>query len=359
MRVIQLVPTFSGKDAVGNDVINLDRILRAEGYESCVYAYFTAGVPDDVRVKTVFIKEDFRSDDLVIFHFAIGSGMTGLFAQLSCLKILVYHNVTPPHFFEPYNMQLAHSCCKGLQQARYLADVADRCLADSRWNKSDLRAMGYTCPIDVLPIIVPFDEYRVQPNQRILDLYAKGAGANVVFVGRVAPNKCLHDVIKAFMQYKLLFDSRSRLFLVGAKGNTEPYYGSLINYVDKLGVEDVYFTGSVPFEDLLAYYRIADVFLCQSEHEGFCVPLVEAMFFGVPVVAYDSTAIRETLGGGGVVLESKDAAETAAVIHRVITDQDLNSAVVSNQYARLEDFRFDVIKSTFLKIIEDVLRGNS
>ena len=120
---------------------------------------------------------------------------------------------------------------------------------------------------------------------------------NILFTGRVVPNKKQEDVIEAFYYYKRFIQPKSRLILVGSFAGIDKYHDQLEAYVNKLGLEDVIFTGQIKFDEILAYYQLADLFLCMSEHEGFCVPIVEAMYFNVPVIARDTSAIAWTLAG--------------------------------------------------------------
>jgi len=168
-------------------------------------------------------------------------------------------------------------------------------------------------------------------------------------VGRIAPNKRQENVIRAFYQYRKL-NPDSRLILVGSYLGMENYYQRLVKYAKALGIEDdVVFTGHIKFSEILAFYHVADAFVCMSEHEGFCVPLVEAMFFNVPVIAYDTSAISDTLGGSGVLLDSNDPVFTAHVINRVLTDEKLRESIVEGQKKRLEDFSYERIKDIFEK----------
>ena len=156
--------------------------------------------------------------------------------------------------------------------------------------------MGYTCPIDVCPILIPFSDYEKEPDRRVLRRYKGDGKTNLLFVGRIAPNKKQENVIRAFYFYHKYYSPDSRLFLVGSWSGMESYYERLCDYVKALGIaEHVVFTGHIRFDEILAYYHLADVFLCMSEHEGFCVPLVEAMYFHVPIVAYSCAAVPDTL----------------------------------------------------------------
>ena len=275
---------------------------------------------------------------------------------MHCRKVMVYHNVTPPQFFEEYSVKAAQLCQNGLEGASYLADKVDYCLAVSEYNKQDLIRMGYTCPIDVLPILIPFDDYAKTPSQQVIDRYSDGY-TNLIFTGRIAPNKRQEDVIRAFYDYKKFYNPKSRLILVGGHNGMERYYHRLKSYINALELEDVVFPGHIKFDEILAYYKIADVFLCQSEHEGFCVPLVEAMYFDVPVVAYDSSAIAGTLGGGGFLLKDKNPVDTAGVINRVVTDEALRTQIIKNQQARLADFDHKVIEAQFKTYLDTFING--
>ena len=246
----------------------------------------------------------------------------------------------------------------GLKGACFLADKVDYCLADSEFNKQNLRELGYKVPIDVLPIIIPFDDYKKEPNQDIMEKYKDGKH-NIIFTGRIAPNKYHQDIITAFACYKKYYDSEARLFLVGSYKETDTYYRKLKKYVELLAVEDIVFTGHIKFEEILAYYRVADVFVCMSEHEGFCVPLVEAMFFGIPIIAYNCTAVPITLGDGGILIDKKNPIETAALINRLISDNVLRDRIRENQKKQLEDFQYEKITGMFHKYLENFINSQN
>lgn len=208
--------------------------------------------------------------------------------------------------------------------------------------------------MEVLPILIAFDDYKKEPDKKIIKAYDDD-WVNVVFTGRVAPNKCPEDIIAAFYYYKKNIQPKSRLFLVGRYDGMPAYKTQLDVYVKQLGLEDVYFTGHVKFDEILAYYHIADVFVCLSEHEGFCVPLVEAMYFGVPIIAYDSTAIGDTLGGSGLLLQDKSPAIVGEAIRLVAENKELRDRLVMGQKERLKDFAHDKIKKNFLEIMQKFL----
>lgn len=351
MRVIQIIPTLAYGDAVGNDTLALEKVLKDMGYKTQIYAESIAPPLDAKAALDIRKLQGLNEKDVLIYHLSTGSQLNFDFAEYKCRKIIIYHNITPPDFFRRYDNFFEQICRWAIEGARFLADKADYCLADSLFNKCNLEEMGYKTPIDVLPIIIPFDEYNKKPDQDILKKYQDGRH-NIVFTGRVAPNKCHQDIIAAFACYKKYYDSDARLFLVGSYRESDTYYRKLKKYVDLLGVEDVVFTGHIKFEEILAYYHVADVFLCMSEHEGFCVPLVEAMFFGIPIIAFNSTAVPMTLGDGGILVDKKDPIETAALINKVISDSKLQHFIRENQKRKLKDFQYEKIVGMFCSYLE-------
>ena len=159
---------------------------------------------------------------------------------------------------------------------------------------------------------------------------------NILFVGRMIPNKRIEDVIRAFHAYKRWFNPRSRLLLVGSHGGFERYLAMVHDFVARLGAADVHMLGHVSNEELAAYYEIADVFLCASEHEGFCVPLMEAFHMGVPVVAHAATAVPATMDGGGVLFGHKDPIEIAGILDALVSNASLRESVLAKQDAALD-----------------------
>jgi len=355
MKIIQIMPTIAFGDAVSNDALALMDILAGLGYETAIYA---ENVDERLNMKYIYRFKDLprpKEKDVVIYHMSTGSGLAYQIESMNCRKIMIYHNVTPPLYFAGYSAVLCELTQKGVEQVKYLADKFDYCLADSEYNKQDLLEYGYTCPIDVLPIIIPFEDYYKMPNQDIADLFGKDNNTNILFLGRIAPNKKQEDIIAAFYQYKRYYNPTARLFLVGAHGGMEEYYARLQKYVLALDLRDVYFTGHISFADILAYYQIADVFLCLSEHEGFCVPLVEAMLFDIPVIAYDAAAVKYTLNGAGVLLQDKNPLLLAGWINRLIKDNTLKKQILQSQTNRLKSLQYEPIKEQFTNLLNRFL----
>lgn len=343
MRIIQLLPTLSYGDGVGNDTLAIDKIVKELGYETMIYAENVDSRVDKKLVKRIDKLPSLREEDIIIYHLSTGTILNEKLKDYPCRKLIVYHNVTPAHYFEEYSRIAAELCENGRKGISLLKDVADYCWADSEYNKQELQECGYKCKIDVVPIVVPFNDYQKEPDNAIIEKY-RDDWTNIVFVGRIAPNKKQEDVIKTFYYYKKYINPKSRLFLVGSYGGMERYQLRLQKYVDELELEDVYMTGHIKFNEILAYYSVADVFLCMSEHEGFCIPLLEAMCFDVPIVAYSYTGVKETLGYAGLKLNEKDCMCAAEMINMLMINAELRSKVIDMQRTRLRDFSYELTR---------------
>ncbi len=358
MRFFHVTPSLSFGDAVGNDIFALCKIAEDKGINSQIYARnldsrltsleYVHGITDFPLVEP---------DDVLFFHLSTGDEINEWVKGVKCRKIMIYHNITPPDFFRDYDEVSMNFCATGLKQAEKLKDSFDAVFADSSFNKQDLIKMGYKGEIKVLPILIPFSDYDKTPSASITKKYSDAGYKNIIFVGRIAPNKCQQDVIAAFDAYQKRYNPKSRLFIIGSP-SPESYQERLRNYTRKLKTKNVIFTGHTKFDEILAYYKISDLFLCQSEHEGFCVPLAEAMYIHKPIVAYDSTAIGETLGGGGFLLKEKNPLVTAGVMNRILTDESLKNTIIQNQDERLKDFRFEKIRDLFWSYMDEFLGKN-
>lgn len=355
MKIYQVLPVFAYGDAIGNDTMALHSTIQGAGYETHIFAERISDnrIPKDICSPISELRVE--TDDIIIYHLSTGSELNYKIVTYNCRVILKYHNITPAVFFDGYNRKLFRNCKQGLEAVRFLKDKVEYVLADSGYNRNDLQNMGYMCKIDVLPILIPLDDYKQQPNQKVIEQYQDGK-TNIVFMGRVAPNKKQEDIIAAFAMYKKYYNSASRLILVGTYSGMEQYYGQLNQYVQEMRIDDVIFTGHIPFDEVLAYYHVADCFLCMSEHEGFCVPLVEAMFFNIPIIAYNSTAIGETLGDAGWLLEEKKPILTASVMNRILTDHTVRENMLWNQQNRLKDFAYEKVSKQFIRYLQEFIK---
>lgn len=340
MKIVQVLTNFAFGDAIGNDVCALDTALKSMGYQTEIYAEH---IDKRIKRESVFLANrliKLEKEDIIIYHLSTGTELNYKVAQNKARLLICYHNITPPEFFHGYSLRAEEACRQGLEAAKYLAKKAEYCWSDSEFNKKDLLTMGYQQKIDILPILIPFDDYKKQPNREIIRKYGEDGVVNLLFTGRVAPNKKHEDIIRAFYYYKKYKNPKSRLFLIGGFDKKDRYFQKLQQYIEKLGLgaEDVIFPGHIKFDEILAYYHIADVFLCMSEHEGFCVPLVEAMYFDVPILAYAAAAVPETLCGSSMLLAQKDPVFAAKALGRLMQDESVRAAILERQRKRLQCF---------------------
>lgn len=336
MRAIhQFVAGFNSGDAISNEACVLRGIFRDWGFASdifCELRRITSKLRKEVRdVATAapFI----RPDDVVLLHLSIGSPVNDAFRRLPCRKALLYHNITPPEFFRGVQEQIAAHLRQGREQVVALAGVAGVNLAVSEFNAAELRALGYT-NVGVLPLILDFDQLRHDANRATRAEYADGL-INILFVGRGAPNKRIDDLVEAFSYFQKFVEPNSRLIHVGSYAGLEQYHALVFTRIRELHLKNVELTGTISQAQLNACYQSADVFLCLSEHEGFCIPLIEAMVHDVPILAYAAGAVPETLAGAGVLFKEKRYDLIAEMLGRLVRDEHLRQSVLAAQRARL------------------------
>ncbi len=337
MIINQWVPAAHRGDAIGDSARRVRDLLRGLGHESDLYAMtIDDDLTDDVRP---FGDPAARRGDLTIFHFALPSPMTAAFASLGRGRILQYHNVTPAAFFAPYDPALFRLASLGRDELRTLVGRVDLALGDSDYNRQELEALGFE-RTGVFPIAV--DTSRVtQPVRRpALERNLDDGLVNFLFVGRIAPNKKIEDHIRLAEHYKRYIDAYYRFMFVGRYDVVPRYYSTIRALMAEYRLlnDRFVFTGPVPDEELAVYYRHAAVYISLSEHEGFCVPLLEAMAADVPVLAYAAGAVPDTLGGAGVQFAPKDLEYAAELLGALAFDDELRARVLAGQRRRLADF---------------------
>lgn len=350
MKVIQLVPTVSRGDAIGNEVFAIDSMLKKRGIKTVIYGNIIAeNVKDKVNELKIWQQPD--QDDVIVFHMSIYSGLKDLIEQCHCHKIVRFHNITPSCFFAPYNSRLQTLTEDGLTEIMSMKDSFEYAIADSSFNKQNLLSYGYSCPIDVVPIIMTMNDYARDPDPGIIQQFSDRKGHLLLFVGRIAPNKKIEDVIAAYATFKKYYDPDAMLVLAGSYECSDLYYRSLRVFINANNIHNVIFTGHTDFSSILAYYRSADLYLCMSEHEGFCVPLVESMYFRVPVLAFCSTAVPETLGNAGILTDTKDELVNAGLINAILTDTELAARIRKNEEEKLTEYMPEKVSKQFVDLI--------
>jgi len=352
-QVHQVLATLGYGDAIGHEVLGIRRVLREAGYASEIFVETADSRLEHLTRDYRDLASFSRPDNILIHHFSIGSRASRIAYALPDRMVLVYHNITPPEYFVDVHPLLVRQCYRGRRELSAYAERCDLALGDSEFNRKELEAMGFPRTA-VLPVVPGFSHLDVAPDRRVAAEF-DDAWTNVIFVGRVIPNKRIDDVIRLFHAYQWLFNPRSRLLLVGSYSGFDRYHAMLQELVARLGTNGVRFLGHVSNAELAACYDVADVFLCASEHEGFCVPLVEAFFEGIPVVAYAATAVPATMDGAGVLYSAKDPAHVGALIDQVVSNAALRDQVVAGQDAALDRLLAKDFPGTLLGFIDRVV----
>lgn len=354
-RVHQVLATLSYGDAIGNEVLGIQRVLRADGYTSDIFV-------ETAHPRLESLTRDYRelqasvgADDLLIHHFSIGSKASRISYALPARMLLVYHNITPPEYFVGVNKELVEQCYLGRRELTLYARRAELAAGDSEFNRQELEGLGFS-PTAVLPVVPDFSHLDVAPNAFAVRDFDDD-WTNVLFVGRVIPNKRFDDLIRFFHAYKTRYNPRSRLLLVGSSVGFENYRTQLLRLIGRLGTQDVYMPGHITNEELAAFYDVGDLFLSASEHEGFCVPLIEAFYKEIPVLAYAAAAVPWTMHGGGVLYGDKDPAAVAALMDAVVSDEAMREKVLESQETALQCLLREDFSGTLLRLVRQALEA--
>lgn len=357
--VHQFVPTFARRDAVGSHTLQVQRVLRELGFASEIYV---ADAAPETR-SLVQPYQSFRSrpkePTWILYQASTGTFLAEWFRARPEPKIVNYHNITPARFFEGWEPHVAAELGAGRHQIKMLAAETSLAIADSHFNATELVDAGYP-DVHVAPILLDLEDFdRKVDAAALASMRARKANGSAewLFIGRLAPNKCQHDVVKAFAWYHRVFDPRARLRLVGTSSSAA-YERTIREYVRALDLDDaIELSGSLSGGEMAAALENADVFVCLSEHEGFCVPLLEAMHARVPIVAYAAAAVPETLGNAGVLLSSKAPALVATAVHRIMTDPALADGLRDAGEERLDAFSLPRTSAAFGNAVAAQLEG--
>lgn len=338
--------TASG-DAITNAMFLIRDILRSFGLNSEIFAeHIAPELKDEISHYTSLTA---GKDDLLLLHHSMGTDLDSWIASLSCTICLVYHNITPSKFFAE-GTNLHHYTMKGRVQ---LLDYRTKCsaaISDSRTNADELIEAGYD-NVETIPLL--FDlKARIKAKFNTSLVLNNSLRITILFVGRVTRHKCQREFIPLALALKKIMIIPFQIVLVGEAQKNDPYVVDIITDIEIFGLKDfVKLTGKIPDEDLLAWYRIANLFVCLSEHEGFGIPLIEAMSFKIPVIAFDSSAISETLGGAGLLIHKKDPILIATLIKTLIYDKPLRRAIIKDQSNRITEFSRPTIENQFNRFL--------
>jgi glycosyltransferase involved in cell wall biosynthesis len=355
VRVHQVLATLGYGDAIGHEVLGIQRVLRAAGHESEIFVETADPRLEDLTIDYREMVGAVTPEDVLIHHFSIGSRASRTAYALPGRMMLVYHNITPPEYFVGVHRDLVRLCFRGRRELTAYIERCDLALGDSEYNRRELEALGFG-RTGVLPVVPDFSHLDGAPDARLAADF-DDEWTNVMFVGRVIPNKKFDRLVRAFHVYRTRHNPRSRLLLVGSYSGFERYLAMIQELIARLGTPDVHFLGHVSNEELAALYGVADLFLCASAHEGFCVPIVEAFYKRIPVLAYASTAVPATMDGGGVLYDTTDPFEIARLMEAVLDDQDLEDAVLRSQDAALERLRRRDFAATLLGFVSELRAG--
>ena len=363
-RIAILTPTLTPADAVSNDVLAMRRVLSARGHEVRIFAENSNVAGEQIEAPAAAVSYLRTEDDVLIYHHSIGctAGVETMQAA-ACRKIVKYHNVTPPEFFEGISEQHQRLCESGRSQLKNIIVARpDLYLADSAFNQSDLIAAGSEeHKTFVVPPFNQADELLAgEADLELFDSYHDDS-VNLLMVGGVRPNKGHADLIEAFATYYYHFNGQTRLFIAGAGNKAfEQYAAALRRLIDEWSIDSrIVFTGEVSNEALKSYYLLADALLITSEHEGFCVPLVEAMAMKVPIVAYASTAIPETAQDSALIWDERDPYLMAQSIDFLRTNEAEKMALVYRGSRRYEEnFSNRAIEKQFLELLDRILAAD-
>ena len=341
-RVCLLLPSVSEGDALGHDVAGMFETFRAHGIETHVHAHRSPGrtrLPVDSMRR--YARCARQPDTVSIYHLTT-TWRAGCDHFLSSVgpKVLRYHNVTPPRFFAPYSETLARACALGFSETARIVKSGrvDLYLAASAYNRDELVQLG--APAERCGSLPPFNAIpkldETPAAIPVLERYLDGS-SNILFVGRVVPNKGHRHLLGVLAALRRTVVRPLRLILVGDLQPTcAAYYQELVALARRLAVDDaVVWTGKVASDELKAYWLLAHAFLVMSEHEGFCVPIVEAMAFGVPVIAHRAAAVAETAGDAGIVLDGLDPILYAAAVETILTRPEVHDALAARGRARV------------------------
>lgn len=353
-RIDQVIPALASRDAIGGHVMQLRDLLRERGFRSDIY-YGNASVDRlDQGIPVSRLGDRTANGRVLLYQLSIGSGVADVFRQRRERKFVNYHNITPADLLEAWVPSVGEEVRRGRAQLRDLAPVTEFAIADSSFNEQELQQAGYRSTTTV-PLLVDLEGFDGTPDRQLavrLAAAKEAGGADLLFVGKISPHKGQHDLVKALAAYRRLYDPQARLHLVGSP-ISDAYQTAVEKFADELGLgAAVEIAGSVSHEELIAYYAAADAFVCLSNHEGFCVPLLEAMYHRLPIVAFANTAVPETVQGAGLVLPNKEPARVAAAVDRVVHDAALRTALAEAGAERVTTFALPRVREGFASAIE-------
>lgn len=349
-RIDQFVHTLNYGDAISSEVLALQRVFKKAGIVSDIYAI---NIHPAYRGQSgYYYYQNYKAEknSAVILHYSLGSPLNQLYLSLnSVTRYLIYHNLTPSYWFEGVNPRIVEDIKVGLEQLPQLCRCTDHLIADSSFNAEELKKLGFEATVLNLP--VDAKRWEIEADGQVVSTIKSQEGIHLLHVGRMAPNKCLEDILKVFYFLNKFSEKKSYLWLVGTDTDTEIYAFSLKLLAQELQISSsVNFISSFNDAKVKALYQNCTAYLCMSEHEGFCLPVVESMYFGLPVIAYDSSALPDTLSNAGVLVKEKRPAHIAELIKLIDQDATIRSQLITAGKQRVDRLSLEVFENNVRQI---------
>ncbi len=348
IEINQFLPVLHYGDAIGQEALCIKKFLIKKGFKSEIYAF---SMDSKVENKARYFNEYEDKDDIKIYHYAVPSKLTDFFLKAKGFKILKYHNITPYKFFLKTRKDLARIGYYGRKELIKLKSAIHIGVGDSDYNSNELKSLGYPLTF-TFPLILDYLSYKKKKVKMIEKIFLDWK-INILTAGRIVPNKKIEDTIKIFFYFKKYVHQNSRLIVAGNTKADRQYFNALLDYRNFffLTEKDVVFTGHIPYDEYLTLYQISDVFITLSEHEGFCLPLVESMIYELPVLAYHSTAIPFTMKNAGLLFKTKKPDLIGELIYETIKNNKLRMKILKSQEKRLSELKKESSPELFLKQI--------
>jgi len=349
VKIHQFTPSITQGDGVSNGVFYIQKILKELGFISYIYA---GDIDKTLKNEVISYKKIDKNDtsQILLIHYSIYYDFSTWIDKLKCKKIIIYHNITPYQFFKKGTL-LYKLCKKGVEYLPELSKKVDGAIGVSTLNSKELIENGFK-GVETIPLLIDTNKIlKSKWNYKLFDKIIEKF--TIIFVGRIARNKAQHDLIKIASFYKKI-NSNFKFYIIG--GTTDnSYKEELEELIYSYDLEEnVILTGKISNEELYAYYKGANLFLCMSEHEGFGIPLIEAMLFNTPVIAYNSSNIKNTLNGGGILFNKKSHKYIAGTIELIRTNRAFKRAILDTQKKAIEIYKHKNIVKKMAKYLNNI-----
>lgn len=343
----QILTGAVANDAITDQAFLIQRWLRQLGVQSEIYGLYVAAELEE-RIRPLSSYRPKGSAPYVIFHHSIGSEVVERVLEWPVKLIMIYHNITPAHFFEHINPMWAERMRVGREQLELLKGKTALGIGDSAFNEAELIELGYG-ETAVLPLTFAAADYDLPSNEK-LAAEIKQQGPNLLFVGRISPNKRQEDLIKLLIYYRRIAPE-AKLYLVGSHW-LKSYVNWLEDFIELMGLRGaVEMPGRVSQQDMVTYFRTADLYVSMSEHEGFGKPYIESMYLGTPILAYNAASTPYILQDTGVTFEEKGYERLAELVDLLVKDRPLRERIVEKQRGRFKDFLEPTVYEQFVAIL--------